>query len=58
MIVIELKWDKASERAIEQIKNRDYPRTFKRYGKEIYLVEINYDKDTKSIVVGLKSIRR
>lgn len=47
VILVELKWNKSSESAIEQIKNRDYPHAFKNYGGDIYLVGINYDEDTK-----------
>ena len=31
-LVIELKWDKSSEGAIRQIKERDYPAVLKDYG--------------------------
>lgn len=47
VILFELKWNKSSESAIEQIKNRDYPHTLKNYGGDIYLVGISYDADTK-----------
>lgn len=45
ILVIELKWNKNAETAIEQIKNRHYPDSFKGLGKEIILVGITYDKD-------------
>lgn len=47
VILFELKWNKSSESAIEQIKNRDYPHAFKDYGGDIYLVGISYDENTK-----------
>ena len=47
VILIELKWNKTQESAIDQIKNRDYPHAFQNYGGEIYLVGINYDTETK-----------
>lgn len=47
VILIELKWNKTQESAIDQIKNRDYPHAFQNYGGEIYLVGINYDAETK-----------
>ena len=45
ILVIELKWNKNTETAIEQIKNRHYPDSFKGLGREIILVGITYDKD-------------
>ncbi|MDE6517064.1 MAG: ATP-binding protein [Acetatifactor sp.] len=47
VILFELKWNKSSESAIEQIKNRDYPHAFRGYGGDIYLVGISYDENTK-----------
>lgn len=45
ILVIELKWNKTAETAIQQIKNRHYPDSFKGLGREIILVGITYDKD-------------
>ncbi len=45
VLVIELKWNKSAEGAIEQIKDRRYPDALKDYGGEILLVGINYSKD-------------
>lgn len=47
VILFELKWNKRSESAIRQIKNRDYPQAFQSYGGAIYLVGISYDENTK-----------
>ena len=47
ILVIELKWNKTAETAIQQIKNRHYPDSFKGYGRNIILVGITYDKDDK-----------
>ena len=44
-LVIELKWNKTAEGAIQQIKNRHYPEAIERYGGDILLVGINYEKD-------------
>ncbi len=44
-LVIELKWNKSAEGAIDQIKNKHYPEAIRNYGSEILLVGINYDKD-------------
>ena len=44
-IVIELKYDKNAETAINQIKNRNYPDVLSHYKENILLVGINYNKD-------------
>ena len=46
-MIIELKWDKTSEGAISQIKDRNYPAVLQDYGGEIVLVGINYNPKTK-----------
>ena len=46
-VVIELKWDKTAEGAIEQIKQKQYTDSLKEYHGELLLVGINYDKKTK-----------
>lgn len=43
--LIEMKWNKTAEGAIDQIKKKHYPDAIKNYGGEILLVEINYDKN-------------
>ncbi len=45
ILVIELKWNQEVETAIDQIKNRHYPESFKGYGRDILLVGITYDKN-------------
>lgn len=44
-LIIELKWNKSAQGAIDQIKNRRYPDAIKKYGGEILLVGINYNKE-------------
>ena len=46
-IVVELKCNKDTDTAIEQIKNRQYGSNLKDYVGKILLVGINYDKDDK-----------
>lgn len=46
-LLIELKWNKSSEGAIEQIKKKHYPAVLKDYGGEIVMAGINYDAKTK-----------
>jgi len=44
-LLVELKWNKSAEAAIEQIKSRKYPEALRGYGGDILLVGINYDKN-------------
>ena len=46
-MVVELKWNKNKESAIRQIKEKNYPRIFEKYGGPIMLVGINYDEKSK-----------
>ena len=43
-LVVELKWNKAAEGAIRQIKDRQYPSVIQEYGGEILLIGISYSK--------------
>lgn len=47
-IIVELKWDKSADCAIQQIKNRNYPQALKDYHGNLLLVGINYDVKTKT----------
>ncbi len=47
ILLIELKWNKGVKTAIDQIKAKHYPDSFKGYGREIILVGITYDKESK-----------
>ena len=46
-IVIELKYNQDADTAISQIKRRNYPEKVAQYAKNLLLVGINYDRDTK-----------
>ena len=46
-LVVELKWNKLSEGAVEQIRRNNYPAILKDYGGEIIVVGINCDTKTK-----------
>ena len=46
-LVIELKRDKTSEEAMEQIKSRSYPSALEKYRGNTVLVAVNYDSKTK-----------
>ncbi|MCD8130786.1 MAG: ATP-binding protein [Lachnospiraceae bacterium] len=43
-MIVELKYDKTADTAIQQIKDRRYQGALKDYGGELLLVGINYDK--------------
>lgn len=46
-IIVELKWDKTVDTAINQIKEKEYEGVLKDFVGEIILVGINYDKTSK-----------
>ena len=45
-LVVELKWNRDAETALQQIKDRHYTSTLEHYNGMILLVGINYDKKT------------
>ena len=45
-LIVELKWDKSAEGAIQQIKDRQYVSWIKEYTGTILLVGINYNKNS------------
>ena len=46
-MIVELKWDKSAEGAIQQIKDKNYPRVLSQFGGELVMVGINYDEHEK-----------
>lgn len=46
-MVVELKYDKSAQGAIDQIKEKEYVANLKEYQGNLLLVGINYDKGTK-----------
>jgi hypothetical protein len=46
-LVVELKWNKNVQSALEQVRERKYPAALDSYYGEILLVGINYDKQSK-----------
>ncbi len=46
-LVIELKWNKNAQTALQQIKEKKYPQSILSYTGDILLVGINYDKSSK-----------
>ena len=46
-LLVELKYDKSAQTAIDQIKQKNYGRIFRDYKGDVLLVGINYDKESK-----------
>lgn len=55
-MIVELKYDKSAEGALEQIKKKQYTDCLKDYSGEILLVGINYDKDDKCHTCKIEKI--
>ena len=55
-LVIELKWNKTSDGAIDQIHEKNYPAVLRDFGGEIVLVGINYDQRTKQHTCKIERI--
>ena len=53
-LLIELKYDKSLETAIDQIRNRNYPQKLEHYKENMLIISINYEKDTSSKEVSYK----
>lgn len=45
ILIIELKWNRSAESALDQIRERRYPEAFKEYSGDILLVGISYDRE-------------
>lgn len=46
-LIVELKWNKSAQTAIQQIKDRKYAQALSGYTGDALLVEISYDKKSK-----------
>lgn len=55
-MVVELKYDKSAEGAIEQIKEKRYAKALEDYQGNVLLVGINYDKETKEHTCVIEEI--
>lgn len=56
--IVELKYDKSAEGALEQIKKKHYIDCLKDYSGEILLVGINYNKDDKCHTCKIEKINK
>lgn len=57
-LVVELKWDKSAEGAINQIKEKEHCRSLEEYKGNLLLVGINYDKKTQVHTCKIESCRK
>lgn len=46
-MIVELKWDKSAEGAIEQVKTKKYVKVLEDYKGNLLLIGVNYSKDSK-----------
>ena len=53
-LVVELKWNKNADTAMQQIRERRYPNSLLQYTGNILLVAINYDEKTKEHVCKIE----
>ena len=56
-LVVELKWNKDPESAIEQILDRDYPQVLRNWGGPMLLVGVSYDPKTKQHACRIVELR-
>ena len=57
-LIVELKYDKSADTAIEQIKNKQYTDCLNDYYGDILLVGINYDKESKKHSCKIEKIKK
>lgn len=55
-LVVELKWDKGADAAIDQIKRKEYPEVLKGYAGDLLLVGISYDKATRKHTCRIEKV--
>lgn len=55
-LVVELKWDKTAQGAIDQIQKKEYCRSLREYQGKVLLVGINYDKKTKEHTCAIQEL--
>jgi hypothetical protein len=46
-IIVELKWNKEADTAVEQIMRQKYPLALEKFAGDLLLVGVSYDKKTK-----------
>ena len=56
VVVLELKYDKSVDAAIDQIRRKNYPAKLVQYVGDILLVGISYDRQTKAHTCRIESV--
>ena len=46
-MIVELKWNQSAQGAIQQVKDKQYVKALESYSGTVFLVGINYNKETK-----------
>ena len=54
--MVELKWNRCAETALQQIKEKRYAESLREYAGNVLLVGINYDKKTKAHNCSIEQI--
>lgn len=57
-LVVELKWNRGAETALQQIKEKRYAESLSEYAGSVLLVGINYDKKTKEHSCSIERIAK
>ena len=57
-LVVELKYDKSAQTAIQQIRERQYTQALEGYVGDILLVGINYDKESKMHACVMEKVEK
>ena len=57
-MVVELKWNKSAQTALNQSADKKYPESLRQYTGEVLLVGINYDKKSKKHECGIESYEK
>lgn len=57
-LVIELKWNKSAQTALNQIREKQYPSSIQAYTGNILLVGINYDRKTKKHSCRIEQVEK
>lgn len=56
--IVELKYDHSAEKAVEQIRSKNYTDCLKDYSGEVLLVGINYDKKSKKHTCKIENAQK
>ena len=57
-LLVELKWNKSTDTAMEQIRDKKYPDSILEYTGDLLLVGINYNKRTKEHECRIEKIKK